>query len=81
MSRVRQRRAATSENMDPKTDTRTTPAAVDLGSGALLAALGGSMCVNGEVLTGQRALDYLETMHPVDRGSLIEDLRSLEMLK
>lgn len=35
MSQVRQRRAATSKNMDPKTDTRTTPAAVDLGSGAL----------------------------------------------
>lgn len=36
MSQVRQRRAATSKNMDPKTDTRTTPEAVDLGSGALL---------------------------------------------
>lgn len=39
MSQVRQRRAATSENMDPQTDTRTAAAAVDLGSGALLGDL------------------------------------------
>lgn len=38
MSQVRQRRAAISENMKPKTDTRPTSAAVDLGSCALFGA-------------------------------------------
>lgn len=64
-----------------KTSDASSAADGRVSSGTLLAALGGSMCVSGEVLTGQRALDYLETMHPVDRGSLVEDLRSLEMLK
>jgi len=70
-----------SNTTEQKTPDASSAANGRVGSSDLLAALGGSMCVSGEVLTGQRALDYIETMHPVDRGSLVEDLRSLEMLK
>lgn len=48
---------------------------------ALLAALGGRICVSGQVLTGQAAVQFLENMDPSDRASLAEDLKHLGALK